>query len=200
MVQHSSKSFKGANARRKVRLFPRFKVDKPRFDGYQAILRTFSQRIALLEILQYRRAPPSSGRASEAAIDTRNPNLSMFLGQLSWLCDHGTGGDSTSSIAIEDTPRGLQYWLAANFDPRNKIREHLETVLDSLDRLKTLPWEMNRPLFNEIMEASLEFSKEKFEYYKRCLTTAMYYAKASKTQDSLGTSPLSMMPSRFSIS
>jgi hypothetical protein len=194
MVQHSSKSSKGANARRKVRLFPRSKADKPRFDGYQAILRVFRQRILLLEILQYRRAPPSTDRVSEAVKDTQNPTLDMFLNHLSWLCDHGTGGDSTSSIAIEATGRGPKYWLTANFNPRTRMRERLETVLASLARLNALPREMNGPVSDEILEASLEFSKKKFEYYKKCLQKAIYFAKASKTQDSLGTSPPSLIP------
>ena len=95
MVQHSSKSFKGAVARRNVRILPRLKDDRARGNGYQAILRKFRERILLLEILQCRRAPPSSGRVSEAVIDTRNPTLDIFLNQLSWLCDHGTTWRST---------------------------------------------------------------------------------------------------------
>jgi hypothetical protein len=192
MTRHyASNSSRGAITKRNVRNSSQPRANKPRLGSYEALLSQFRERVLLLEILQCRRASPSSGLASKGSNDRRNPTLSTFLNELSWLCDHAPGGDSASSVVVEATAHGPKYWLSANFDPGMKMQAQLEFVLDRLAKLKTLPVEMNGSVSDEILQASLEFSKEKFECYKSFLTTAIYFAGESKTrpEDSLGKLP-----------
>ena len=157
-------------------------------DSYNAILDTFRERIILLEILQHKRTPLDPALVPQSEVVTRDPTWQVFLNQISWLCDYDNGGDSTSSIAVENAPEGSKYWLAANFDKNKKGVEHLRKVLGMLSRLSTLPPEKHKPIFDRILKDSIDFSERKFSHYEKRLKTAIHFVDKSMIQeeDSLG--------------
>lgn len=148
-------------------------------DSYNAILDTFRERIILLEILQHKHSPLDPALAPRSEAVTRDPTWQVFLDQLSWLCDYDKGGNSTSSIAVEGTPEGPKYWLAANFDKNREGVKHLRKVLGMLSRLSTLPLDKHRPVCDEILKDSIDFCERKFSNYERSLKTAIHFAVKS---------------------
>lgn len=98
-----------------------------------------------------------------------------FLDNLSWLCDYRTGGRTVSSIAVEETPQGPIYWLAANESPDKKVRDHLERILQQLDSLASS--EEASAVELAIRRQSIQFSREKVKHYFRQLGKAVDQAK-----------------------
>jgi len=188
MVPSVNGGFKVGSRKRHASHFVSPKSDKLD-DAYDAILDTFRERIILLEILQYKHSPLEPALAPRFEVVTRDPTWQVFLNQLSWLCDFDKGGDSTSSIAVEGTPAGPKYWLAANFDKKKEGVQHLREVLRMLSKLETLPPEKHRPIGNRILKDSIDFSERKFSHYEKSLKTAIHFAGKSINweEHSLGT-------------
>ena len=181
-------SFKIARRRRAVGSFVSPK-SRQLDESYNAILDTFRERITLLEISQRKHAPRDPALAPRSECVTRDPTWQVFLNQLSWLCDYDKGGDSTNSIAVQGTPEGPKYWLAANFDEKEKGFEHLKKVLGMLAELSTLPRDKQRPICDRLLKESIDFSERKFNNYEKSLKTAIHFAEKSINQeeaDSLG--------------
>lgn len=168
------------------------RAGQPRLSSGDTTIYNFYERLVLFERLQrtlgrLKLAPSSVPEPSEQPQPWRD-----FLNQLSWLCDCDNGGDTTSAIAVETTTTGPKYWLAENFDPRQKGPLHLTSVLEKLSELKASPAGTHRAISDEVLQACLMFSSEKFENYRRLLLKAIAFARRSlgDASDSLGSSNL----------
>jgi hypothetical protein len=161
---------------------------KPRLDPREAFRQTFYERLLLLEMLQWRIGRLELDPAPDAGNTVHPHSWRTFLDQLAWLCDYTNGGDSTSGIAVQATPAGPKYWMAANFDSKQKGTSHLELILGKLGRLQFVPSKSYRAIFDEILLESLVFSTEKFENYRRVLLTKIGIVKESGfgAEDSVG--------------
>jgi hypothetical protein len=164
------------------------KPGKPRLDPREAFRRTFYERLLLLEMLQWRLGRLELDPAPASGNTIHTHPWRAFLDQLAWVCDYTNGGDSTSGIAVQNTPDGPRYWLAANFDPKQKGISHLEVILRKLATLQLVPSRSHRAIFDEILLESLVFSTEKFENYRRVLLTKISMVKQSglDVEDSAG--------------
>ena len=58
-----------------------------------------------------------------------------FLNQLAYICDFKKGGDTVTAIALEETPAGVVFWVAANRGVKDKVVSFLEGILKSLANL-----------------------------------------------------------------
>ncbi|KAI0389383.1 hypothetical protein F5Y17DRAFT_449070 [Xylariaceae sp. FL0594] len=91
---------------------------------YSKLWRRFYEPLVLLSILGSTR-----GRHSDAPVSTP---LHRFLDNLAYICDHQKGGNTTSAVAIEDTPQLAVFWVASNCPNQcGKTVPFLRLVLES---------------------------------------------------------------------
>jgi OTT_1508-like deaminase len=149
----------------------------PRFDQIDRRLHCFYEPLVLLRILE----PTRGSRKHEMPLESSDESFKIrchrFLDNLSWLCDYRTGGRTVSSIALEETPQGPIYWLAANQSPNKKVRDHLERILQQLESLASSP-EKASVVQLAIRRQSIQFSREKVKYYVCQLGKAVEHAKS----------------------
>ena len=158
---------------------PTQKVGKPRLNPLDAKLCRFYELLVLFDILQRCLGCAEQSQSSNVGIDETSSPWRMFVNQLSWLCDFTQGGDSSSSIAVEDTASGPQYWLAVNFDKKSRGQSHLEDVLQRLLRLEESSPEDHSMISCEILQSCLQFSSKKFYNYRSLLLKNIRKAKKS---------------------
>lgn len=149
----------------------------PRFDRIDRRLHCFYEPLVLLRILE----PTRGSRKHEMPLESTDESFQIrchrFLDHLSWLCDYRTGGRTVSSIAVEMTPQGPIYWLAANESPDKKVIDHLERILRQLESLAASSSEEASVVELAIRRQSIQFSREKVKHYLRQLGKAVDHAK-----------------------
>ena len=158
---------------------PTQRVGKPRLNPLDAKLCRFYELLVLFEILQRCLGCVEQSQSSNVGIDEMSSPWRSFINQLSWLCDFTQGGDSSSSIAVEDTASGPQYWLAVNFDNKSKGQPHLENVLQRLSEIEYSSPDDHSRISYEILQSCLQFSSKKFYHYRRMLLKNIRKAKKS---------------------
>lgn len=140
----------------------------PRFDQVDRRLHCFYEPLVLLRIVE----PTRGSRKHEMPLESTDGSFQIrchrFLDDLSWLCDYRTGGRTVSSIAVEETPQGPIYWLAANESPRKKVRDHLKRILQQLESLASPAGEASAVEL-AICQQSIQFSRDKVRHYVRQL-------------------------------
>jgi hypothetical protein len=156
------------------------KVGRPRLKPLDSKLYRFYELLVLFKILQHRLGCTKQSQSAEGGTaETLNP-WQIFVNQLCWLCDFTCGGDSSTSIAVEDATSGPRYWLAVNFDKKGKALEHLEGILQKLSKLQESSTEDYTTIFTEILQSCLQFSSEKFDNYHRQLLKNISIAQNSR--------------------
>jgi hypothetical protein len=158
---------------------PSPKVGPPRLDPRKALLQDFYEPLLVLEMLQRRLGCLARENTPRLDTTTQDHPWWLFLNQITWLCDHSNGGNSTSAIAVEATATGPKFWLAANFDRRRKGVSHLNVILTKLANLDLSHPETHGVTLDEILRDSLLFSTKKFKNYRRKLLS---YVKKLKGQ------------------
>jgi hypothetical protein len=148
----------------------------PRFDQIDRRLHCFYEPLVLLRILEPTRGSRKHEMPLESTHESFQTRCHRFLDHLSWLCDYRTGGRTVSSIAVERTPQGPIYWLAANESPDKKVRDHLERILHQLESLASSPEEAS-VVELAIRRQSIQFSREKVKHYLRQLGKSVDHAK-----------------------
>ncbi|KAF0644504.1 hypothetical protein FPSE5266_00887 [Fusarium pseudograminearum] len=104
-------------------------VGKPRLDKYGKILSRLFENLALFHILKRVDGPHAVTTHVPATLqDTRR----RFLKNLSYICDYRKGGDTTTSMALEDKQKSVVFWVAANSTPNDKAIAFLTEVLELL--------------------------------------------------------------------
>jgi hypothetical protein len=145
---------------------------RPRFDQIDRRLHCFYEPLVLLRILEPTRGSRKHEMPLESTDGSFQTRFHRFVDDLSWLCDYRTGGRTVSSIAVEDTPQGPIYWLAANESPDKKVKDHLERILQQLESLASSPEEAS-VVELAITRQSVPFSREKVKHYVRQLGKAV---------------------------
>jgi hypothetical protein len=151
---------------------------RPRFDQIDRRLHCFYEPLVLLRILEPTRGLRRHEMPSESTDGSFQTHFHNFVDNLSWLCDYRTGGRTVSSIAVEETPQGPIYWLAANESPNKKVKDHLERTLQQLEGLASSPEEAS-VVELAITRQSVQFSREKVKHYVRQLGKAVDSVKGS---------------------
>ncbi|KAJ4136173.1 hypothetical protein NW768_003781 [Fusarium equiseti] len=104
-------------------------VGKPRLDKYGKILSRLFENLALFHVLKRVDGPPLISAHVPATIqDARR----RFLKNLSYICDYRKGGDTTTSMALEQKTHNCVFWIAANSAPNDKVIVFLGEVLEML--------------------------------------------------------------------
>jgi len=105
-------------------------VGKPRLDKHGKILSRLFENLALFHILKRVDGLPVIAAHAPATIqDARR----RFLKNLSYICDYRKGGDTTTSMALEQTNQNCVFWVAANSTPNDKVIVFLGEVLEMLE-------------------------------------------------------------------
>ncbi|TVY82417.1 hypothetical protein LSUE1_G005846 [Lachnellula suecica] len=95
-----------------------------------------------------------------------------FLRHLAYLCDYEKGGDTTTAIALQQTPQNIVYWFASNKCPNkeagmaDKTKRFLEEVLGSLKSLKS---DAAEGVASELFDKAVAFSSRRIEDYVKIL-------------------------------
>jgi hypothetical protein len=158
---------------------PALRVGKPRLNPLDAKLCQFYELLTLFEILQRRLGCVKKSQSSELGNDEALDPWRVFINQLCLLCEFTHGGDSSTSIAVEDATSGPRYWLAVNFDKKGKALPHLEGILQKLSKLEKSSPEDHKTISTEILQSCLHFSSEKFDNYHRQLRKNIFVAQNS---------------------
>lgn len=104
-------------------------VGKPRLDKYGKILSRLFENLALFHILKRVDGPHAvTSHVPTTLQDTRR----RFLKNLSYICDYRKGGDTTTSMALEDKQKSVVFWIAANSTPNDNVITFLTEVLELL--------------------------------------------------------------------
>lgn len=99
------------------------------------LLRRFYEPLVLLYTLGQSRGRRSQSPATD---DQSFDEVSFseirrsFLRDLAYVCDYQKGGDTVTAIAVEYTPQGFIFWIAANRNPRGKVESFLSEMLEML--------------------------------------------------------------------
>ncbi|RGP79944.1 hypothetical protein FLONG3_1888 [Fusarium longipes] len=104
-------------------------VGKPRLDKHGKILSRLFENLALFHILKRTYGPHEVTTHAPATLaDVRR----RFLKNLSYVCDYRKGGDTTTSMALEDKRKSVVFWVAGNLTPRDKVVQFLTEILELL--------------------------------------------------------------------
>ncbi|POS77924.1 hypothetical protein DHEL01_v203691 [Diaporthe helianthi] len=101
----------------------------PRFDPYERLLYRFFEAVYLLSLLGKIRGPHLSTVFDPASLISIRRR---FLKNLAFLCDGLKGGDSTTSIAIEDRTDCYVFWVSSNKGPSDTTLKYLGLVLEDI--------------------------------------------------------------------
>ncbi|KAF2759851.1 hypothetical protein EJ05DRAFT_537072 [Pseudovirgaria hyperparasitica] len=101
-----------------------------------------------------------------------------FLNNLAYICDFNTGGDTVTSIALQDCADGPIYWVASNSEKKVlKSHEFLMSVLSDLSRVSAESAEPSpehkERLATELSEKIIVFAKKRINGYRSHLRTVL---------------------------
>ncbi|KAI1813515.1 hypothetical protein GGS20DRAFT_586459 [Poronia punctata] len=118
---------------------------------YFKLWRRFYEPLILLFTLGPTRGPHSSAGDK--------PHLHRFLDNVAYICDFQKGGETTSAVAIENTPERFIFWLASNSPKQSRIsRPFLITVLQDVRKIVESPHEQTR-LKQELLIKTVEYAR-----------------------------------------
>ena len=179
--------------------FPKAPAGKPRLNPLDRRLHDFYEPLTLLSILVPSRRAGKPKPASELEKEGKYRLWHKYLDQLSWLCDHKSGGQTVSSIAVQATAQGPFYWLAANLDPSTRALSHLEYILRELGGLHTLSPDEQQMVEDAIVAQSISLSSERVKNYSRwlCKSVDSILERRNTWLDQIGLSNSTQYRTRF---
>lgn len=101
----------------------------PRFDPYDKLLYRFFEAVFLLSLLGNIRGPHLTTVFNPASLISIRRR---FLKNLAFLCDGLKGGESTTSIAVQDRPDCFVFWVSSNQGPSDTTLDLLRSVLEDI--------------------------------------------------------------------
>ncbi|CEI69651.1 hypothetical protein FVEN_g12182 [Fusarium venenatum] len=138
-------------------------VGKPRLDKYDKILSRLFENLALFHILKRVDGPHAANAYVPATLqDARR----RFLKNLSFICDYRKGGDTTTSMALEDKQKSVVFWIAANLTPNDKVISFLTEVLKLLREEPKETEGEQKVLKNKLAKICAEFAAPRLK--KEC--------------------------------
>jgi len=144
-------------------------------DGkYFKLWRRFYEPLILLKIL-------GSTRGQHSPSLEPTP-LHRFLDNLAYLCDHQKGGNTTSAVAIEDTPERFVFWIASNCPSQcEKSVPFLTYTLVSVRSIADAPSSQQASLTEELVRRCVEFAqarvKKEASMLKKDMSKCMVFVK-----------------------
>ena len=103
------------------------------------VLRRFYEPLLLLNSLGHIRGPRIK---SEANTNTLSPNINglrrAFVDGIAFICAYEKSPHCVTAVALEKTPQGITFWVAANEKLEGKVVEFLESVLSDIRRISEL--------------------------------------------------------------
>lgn len=126
----------------------------PRMSSYSRTLARFFEFLALFSILRKAEGPHV---ITNYNLSTLEATRRRFLRNLCFICDYKKGGDTTTSIAVEDRPDCFMFWVAGNVTPTSRVVDFLDRVLDSLQGVEVLDETHKRELEARLTEHSVQF-------------------------------------------
>ncbi|RMJ19798.1 hypothetical protein CDV36_000455 [Fusarium kuroshium] len=101
----------------------------PRLNPYNKLLSRLFEFLALFSILKKAAGPHVITNHDSSTLEATRRR---FLKNLCFVCDYKKGGDTTTSIAVENRPDCFMFWVAGNVTPSPKVVEFLNGVLSHL--------------------------------------------------------------------
>ncbi|KAI0135714.1 hypothetical protein F4814DRAFT_444527 [Daldinia grandis] len=143
-------------------------------DPYSKLLHRFYEPLILSRVLgRTRGAHTSAPKDEESQIRRRR-----LLRNLSYLCDYDKGGETISSMALEDTPQCHVFWVASNSaHAGNKIIGFLQSSLNEIHRIIMLNEEERGPLEAEFARGCIDFAERRVKKEDKLLSKAIHEFK-----------------------
>ncbi|KAM0434153.1 hypothetical protein ACHAPT_004098 [Fusarium lateritium] len=111
-----------------------------------------------------------------------------FLKNLCFICDYEKGGDTTTSIAVENRPDCFMFWVAANVTPNSKVVNFLHEVLKRLQSVEALDKLHKQKLEAKLTKDSIKFSTPRLKKECKLLCNAAEKCRGYLTTGISGTS------------
>ena len=101
----------------------------------------------------------------------------VFLDSLSMLCDFKPGGETVSSIGVEDASPGAVFWITVNARTNNgttspRAASHLTYTIQALQEIAKSAGKYDQ-LETEIFSSSVNLGKNKVANYRRKVLTLL---------------------------
>lgn len=137
-----------------------------------AIERRFYESQLLLYVLENVRGDHSKRQNYHGELDQDATELRRsFMDQLAYICDFKRGGSTVTALALQQTPQGVTFWLAANDTVKQRVMYFLQEILTVLKNMKdgVTKESIEAQLLNRI----ISFNKERLDYYWSALEDQM---------------------------
>ncbi|KAF3056492.1 hypothetical protein GL218_06616 [Daldinia childiae] len=155
-------------------------------DPYSKLLHRFYEPLILARVLGQTRGTHTSAPQHDESQSGRR----RLLSNLSYLCDYDKGGDTTSSIALEDTDECYIFWIASN-TARAGIRNlgGLKELLKQIHHIIKLKEEQRSPFEVKFTRAWVDFAEKRVKKEVKLLSRAInecegYISKENSVPDS----------------
>ena len=133
-------------------------------------VRDFYELLVLLRILGPCIGPRTHGTLRTSSFDELlYTPVRRFLDRLSWMCDYEPGGDTVSSIAVEETADGSVFWLATTYKCVPAIRPHLTEIIELLRSAHRLSAKDSHDLERKICNKCIAFASKRVKHYSKLL-------------------------------
>lgn len=127
----------------------------PRFDPYERLLYRFFEAVYLLSLLGNIRGPHLATVFNPLSLISIRRR---FLKNIAFLCDGLKGGDSTTSIAVQDRPDCYVFWVSSNQGPSDNALDFLRSVLEDVKAFVRSSRDDRRGVENDLIRRCVEFS------------------------------------------
>lgn len=135
----------------------------PRFNPYNKLLSRLFEFLALFSILKKAAGPHVITNHDSSTLEATRRR---FLKNLCFICDYKKGGDTTTSIAVENRPDCFMFWVAGNVTPSPKVVDFLSGVLGHLQDAEAADLAEKKRLEVKLTEDSIKFSTPRLK--KEC--------------------------------
>lgn len=151
----------------------------PRLSPYNKLLSRLFEFLALFSILKKAAGPHVITNHDSSTLEATRRR---FLRNLCFICDFKKGGDTTTSIAVEDLPDCFMFWVAGNVTPSPKVVDFLSNVLGRLQEAEAGDDTEKNRLAVELTEDCIQFGTPRLKKECKILCNA-----AQKCQSYLST-------------
>lgn len=155
------------------------KMPTPRLNPYNKLLSRLFEFLALFSILKKAAGPHVITNHDSSTLEATRRR---FLKNLCFICDYKKGGDTTTSIAVENRPDCFMFWVAGNVTPSRKVVDFLSGVLGHLQGAEAADTVEKKRLEAKLTGDFIRFSTPRLKKECKLLCNA-----ARKCQDYLST-------------
>ncbi|KAI0012585.1 hypothetical protein F4779DRAFT_567224 [Xylariaceae sp. FL0662B] len=155
-----------------------YALGKPRVDPYWRLLCQFYEPLVLLRVLGQIRGMHITSPEDESTTQFKRRRL---LRNLSYLCDYDKGGETTSSIGLEENDRCLIFWVASNTArKRGKAVEFLKSTIAEINRIIMFENEQKDHMERKFINTCIDFSEKRVKKEINLLSRAIKNLKSAE--------------------